>query len=107
MTVVRLDTEEALFKDLSQKPLGGVCEETGIPHIRSGYWLRQSKRKESSRHSPYYVFCTDNIEPDKPQGQQQQQKKHNVQLCSGSNVPSKLYVENSMPKTAVLGMGPS
>lgn len=70
MTVIRLGTEEALFKDLSQKTLVGVCEETGTPHIRSGYWLRQSKGKESSRHSPYYVFCIDNIKSDKPQGQQ-------------------------------------
>lgn len=71
MTVMRLDTEEALFKDLSQKTL---VEGTGSPHIRSGYWLLQSKRKESRRHSQYYVFCIDNIKSDKPQGQ----KKKNI-----------------------------
>lgn len=66
MTVIRRDTEEALLKDLSQKTL---VEGTGTPHIRSGYWFLQSKRKER-RHSQYYVFCIDNIKSDKPQGQQ-------------------------------------
>lgn len=98
MTVIRLNTEEALVK------------RTGIPHIRSGYWLLQSKQKESRRHSQYYVFCIDNIESDKPQSQPKYiyfiYIKHSAMQWFKCTFQT-LYVENSMPKMTVLSMGPS
>lgn len=86
MTVIRLDTEEALFKDLSQRPwLEGLALLTlGLP---IGFFNQNERKVEDILHIMFSVLTTSsqiNLKANK--------KKYNAQLCSGSNALSKLYV---------------